>query len=65
MHKENTKSNRISVSGSLGAYCRKSEVFIKTAPNTFGLLEKDYATTSAGNEGSPVPERMIRVISRP
>jgi predicted RNase H-like nuclease (RuvC/YqgF family) len=37
--KENTKENRISVSGSLAHYANNNEIFVKTAPRTFGLIE--------------------------
>lgn len=33
--------NRSSLSGSIGAYVRKGQVFTRPAPNTFGLLESD------------------------
>lgn len=33
------KDNRSAVSGSLGNYARKGEIFTRTAPNTFGLIE--------------------------
>jgi hypothetical protein len=35
---ENTKNNRVSLVGSLGAYVRKGAVFTRPAPNTFGLV---------------------------
>jgi hypothetical protein len=37
--KEQTKRSRLSMSGALAAYARRGEVFVKTGPNTFGLLE--------------------------
>jgi hypothetical protein len=37
--KEINKSNKISLSGSLGSYVRKGTIFTKPAPNTFGLIE--------------------------
>lgn len=37
--KENTKQNRLSISSSLAGYARRNEIFAKTAPNTFTLLE--------------------------
>jgi hypothetical protein len=38
--KENSKSNRTSVAGSLGSYSRQQKIFVRgNAPNTFGLLE--------------------------
>ncbi|HET6515359.1 MAG TPA: hypothetical protein VFG09_09400 [Thermodesulfovibrionales bacterium] len=36
--KQTTKKERVALSGSLGWYVRKHEVFIRTAPNTFGLI---------------------------
>lgn len=33
------KRNRLSLSGSIAGYVRKGEIFIRTAPNTFGLME--------------------------
>jgi hypothetical protein len=37
--KDINKSNKISLSGSLGSYVRKGVIFTKPAPNTFGLIE--------------------------
>jgi hypothetical protein len=39
MGKDATKSNRTSLSGSLGFYVRQEEIFTRPAPNTFGLRE--------------------------
>ncbi len=39
MGKEQTPENRQALVGSIGAYARKGAVFVKTGPNTFGLLE--------------------------
>ncbi len=36
--KENTKTNRLSLSSSLASYARKEEIFAKTSPNTFTLI---------------------------
>jgi uncharacterized protein YabN with tetrapyrrole methylase and pyrophosphatase domain len=36
--KENTKENRVSLAGSLANYARKEDIFKKTAPNTFTLV---------------------------
>lgn len=36
--KEVTKKERVSLSGTISWYVRKNEVFIRTAPNTFGLV---------------------------
>lgn len=37
--KGDTKPHRLSLSGSLGEYVRKGEIFTRPAPNTFGLVE--------------------------
>ncbi len=37
--KGDTKPNRLSLSGSLGDYVRKGEIFTRPEPNTFGLTE--------------------------
>jgi hypothetical protein len=34
-----TKGARVSLASSLAAYVRKGEIFTRTAPNTFGLIE--------------------------
>jgi hypothetical protein len=39
------KQNRVSLSGSLAAYVRRNQVFRKTAPNTFALLD-DFVTSN-------------------
>jgi len=44
MGKEVTKNNRISLSGSIGLYVRRREVFTRPAPNTFGLIEFEEVT---------------------
>ena len=42
MGKDVTPPNRSSLVGSLAAYVRREEIFSRTAPNTFGLLELDH-----------------------
>ena len=37
--KEATQEARLSLSGSLGAYFRRGEIFTRPRPNTFGLVE--------------------------
>lgn len=37
--KENTKQNKVALSGSLGHYTRQGIIFTRPAPNTFGLKE--------------------------
>lgn len=39
MGKEVTSNTRVSLSGSINSYAKKSQIFIKTNPNTFGLIE--------------------------
>jgi hypothetical protein len=56
--KEDTKSNRTSTAGSLGAYARKNRIFTRGAsPNTFGLIE-----TGESKQG-PLPPPMFGVVS--
>jgi len=37
--KPSTKEARAALSGSLASYVRRNEIFTRTAPNTFGLIE--------------------------
>jgi len=46
--KPNDKKNRVSMGGTLSSYARSHKIFIKTAPNTFGLIELGMN----GNSGS-------------
>lgn len=39
MGKEITRDTKSSVTSSLAAYVRRGDIFIRTAPNTFGLIE--------------------------
>lgn len=48
--KEVTKENRASLGGSLGNYARKGEIFKKTAPNTFGLIEPDSSEPESASD---------------
>jgi hypothetical protein len=41
--KSQEKKNRISLAGTLSGYARDGKVFVKTAPNTFGLIESKPA----------------------
>jgi hypothetical protein len=53
------RENRGSIAGSLAAYVRKGEIFTKTAPNTFGLIEMGevlHVAKSATNEMDEPPE---------
>lgn len=38
MGKSTSKKERVALSGSLGWYVRRHEIFMRTAPNTFGLI---------------------------
>lgn len=37
--KENTKPNRLALAGTLASYSKEGRLFVRTDPNTFGLLE--------------------------
>lgn len=51
MGKEATVQNRQSLVGSVGAYARKGQIFVKTGPNQFGLLE--WKERDESNEALP------------
>lgn len=46
--KSASREARISLSSSLAAYVRKGEVFTRTGPNTFGLIELGHTAPSSG-----------------
>jgi hypothetical protein len=49
--KQPDKRNRVSLAGTLSSYARKGKVFLKTAPNTFGLIDLESASPNQnGNE---------------
>lgn len=50
--KEVSKENRSTVSGSLGNYARRNEIFTRTAPNTFGLVEIRSSEETSGDSKS-------------
>lgn len=41
-----SKENRTSIGGSISNYARRGEIFVRTAPNTFGLLGMEGAKAS-------------------
>jgi hypothetical protein len=52
INKDPNKANKVSLSGSLGNYVRKGNIFTKPAPNTFGLIELDK--TEEKTETDPI-----------
>ena len=42
------KGNKAALSGSIAAYVRRGEIFVKTAPNTFGLKDGREKSGSVG-----------------
>jgi hypothetical protein len=50
---ETSKKNRVSLSGSLSGYAKRGEVFLRSAPNTFGLREFPPARMRANAEPPP------------
>lgn len=48
--KDNSKKARISLASSLATYVRKTEIFTRPAPNTFGLIELGHTGESASAE---------------
>jgi hypothetical protein len=55
----NTKESRVSLSGSLGLYVRKEEIFNRPSPNTFGLLEFNGRSTDEPPADFGVVQREI------
>ena len=53
MGKEITRDVKSSLTSSLAAYVRRKEIFIRTAPNTFGLLELGHKEAEAVSEEPP------------
>ena len=39
MGRDDTRNNRTGLSGSISAYVRRREIFTRTAPNTYGLVD--------------------------
>jgi hypothetical protein len=44
-----TRESRVSLSGSLAAYVRKGEIFTRSGPNTFGLIELGHVNENKAN----------------
>jgi hypothetical protein len=55
--KENTKGQRLSVSGSLRSYARKGQVFTQEGGNTFGLVEFQSANRNGQTAKEVVPPK--------
>ena len=53
--KPQDKAHRLSLAGTLSGYARDNKVFVRTAPNTFGLLEFKTAQSEMDDEGE-IPE---------
>ena len=48
-----TRNNRSGLSGSIGAYYRRGEIFTRPAPNTYGLIE--FGDVGQETEDEPPP----------
>ncbi|HZZ68054.1 MAG TPA: hypothetical protein VFE18_07755 [Phenylobacterium sp.] len=51
--KDTNRDSRASLTSSLAAYVRKSEVFTRPAPNTFGLIELGHQTVDDDDDEPP------------
>ncbi len=51
--KSQDKKHRVSLAGTLSGYARDGKVFIKTAPNTFGLIESKTSQPEVEEEDIP------------
>ena len=54
MGKEVTRDAKASLASSLAAYVRRSEIFSRPAPNTFGLIELGHDTDDFDPQDEPV-----------
>jgi len=54
--KENTLSLRRSLSSSLNVYARKGEIFIRTKPNTFGLVGMESSNDGKSSSDDEPPD---------
>ena len=52
--KGDDRGSRASLTSALGAYARRGEVFVRTAPNTFGLLELGHTPDAHSANEPPV-----------
>ena len=51
--KDLNRKSRASMTGSLGAYARRGEIFTRPAPNTFGLIELGHKAAIEEKEKPP------------
>ena len=51
-----TRESRASLTSSIAAYVRRGEIFTRSAPNTFGLLELGHETSSDSEPLSEPPD---------
>lgn len=56
LNQPNDKKHRLSLSGSLSAYVRNSQIFSRPAPNTFGLIEANKAAIGLDSGETEIPE---------
>jgi hypothetical protein len=49
-----SRETKASLTSSLAAYVRKGDIFTRTAPNTFGLVELGHETTEDEDQEPPV-----------
>jgi hypothetical protein len=57
----NDKKNRLALAGTIAAYARKGQIFVRTAPNTFGLIGTSTAvgpTPATNGERQPMPDEI-------
>jgi hypothetical protein len=54
--REMTRESRASLTSSIAAYVRRGEVFTRSAPNTFGLIELGHTTSTDSDSPSEPPD---------
>lgn len=54
--KPNDKKSRASITSMLGTYVRRGEIFVRTSPNTFGLIELGHNQFAPERDEEPPPD---------
>jgi hypothetical protein len=65
MGKDASRETRASLTSSLAAYVRRSEIFTRPAPNTFGLVELGHLTEESPETEPPAGFGQISQPERP
>lgn len=62
--KDATRDAKSSLTSSIAAYVRRQEIFTRTAPNTFGLIELGHVSTDEDSPAEP-PSDFGKLVHTP